>query len=91
MRYRWLGLLLVLAAVLGGYSILRPVNAQADPFPFAIGDTVRFTSPDGGTHQCHIQEMRRTFVRCERDPRVQGRTYWFNVSAMMGVEVKAAK
>ena len=90
MRARWFVSLLALAAALAGYAALRPLDAQADPFPFAIGETVRFTLPDNGVLQCRIEEMRRTFVRCGRDPLVQ-RDYWINVSTVIGLEVKAER
>jgi hypothetical protein len=55
-----------------------------------IEDTVRFTVPNG-TYQCRIEERWQTFVRCARDPVVQGTDYWINVPAMIGVEVKATR
>src|SRR5687767_4418005 len=85
MRARWLALVLVFAAVLGSYAALRPVNAQTAPFPFAVGDTVQFTTPTDRIRDCRIEAIQNTFVRCERPPRVQGGDHWINVSTMSAV------
>ena len=64
MRHPWsVPALLVLAALAGYAAGGRPVQAQPQPLPFAIGETVTI-SLQGGTHRCRIEEIRGTFARC---------------------------
>ena len=64
MRLSWsVPVLVALAAVAGYAAGARPVQAQAEPVPFAIGETVTI-SLQGGTHRCRIEEVRGTFARC---------------------------
>jgi len=91
MRHSWFIPVLLVLTALAGYAALRPLKAQANPFPFAIGDTVRFTRPDNGIQDCRIAEIRQTLVRCGRDPLVTEEGYWINPPAMLGFAVKAAK
>jgi len=95
MRQPWFVSLLVLAAVLAGYAVAaRPINAQAESFPFAVGDTVNFTMPDHGTQRgCQVEQVRGMFVRCAHadDTRVARGVSWVNVSALLRVEVVTDK
>ena len=64
MRHSWsVPVLLVLAALAGYATGARPVQAQPQPLPFAIGETVTI-SLQGGTHRCRIEEIRGMFARC---------------------------
>ena len=64
MRYSWTVFVLLALAALAGYAAgARPVKAQAQPLPFAIGETVTF-SLQGGTHRCRVEEIRGAFARC---------------------------
>ena len=64
MRHPWTVPVLLVLAALAGYAVgTRPVQAQAQPLPFAIGETVTI-SLQGGTHRCRIEEIRGTFARC---------------------------
>ena len=64
MRNPWTVALLLVLAALAGYAVsTRPVQAQAQALPFAIGETVTI-SLQGGTHRCRIEEIRGTFARC---------------------------
>lgn len=56
--------LLVLAALVGYAVGTRPVEAQAEQFPFATGQVVTLTLEGSGTHRCLIEEIRGTFARC---------------------------
>jgi hypothetical protein len=90
MRSSWSVAMLVVAVAVGGYAAgSRPVLAQADPLPYAVGDRVMFTHPGGGSQNCQIEEVRGLFVRC--GPRYQGRASWTNVSAMLAVDVTVPK
>ena len=74
MRHPWSVPALLALAALAGYAIgPRPLQAQAQPLPFAIGETVTI-SLQGGTHRCRIEEIRGTFARCgdPADPPVGG-------------------
>ena len=64
MRHPWsVPVLLALAALAGYATGTRPVQAQAQTLPFAIGETVTITLQEG-THRCRIEEIRGTFARC---------------------------
>ena len=56
--------LLTLAALAGYATGARPVQAQAEPFPFQVGDNVTFSFQGGGTRPCRIEEMKGVFARC---------------------------
>jgi hypothetical protein len=94
MRKPWLLVLLVLAAALGGYAVAgpQPVNAQAEPFPFAVGDTVRFTKPDYGTRVCQIAEVRGAYIRCGKPREERPReSDWLNASVMIELEIRGTQ
>jgi hypothetical protein len=64
MRHPWSVPVLLALAALAGYAVgTRPVQAQAQLLPFAIGETVTL-SLHGGSHRCRIEEIRGTFARC---------------------------
>ena len=64
MRHSWSVPVLLALAALVGYAVgTRPVQAQAQVLPFAIGETVTITLREG-THRCRIEEIRGTFARC---------------------------
>jgi hypothetical protein len=64
MRHPWsVPVLLALAALAGYAAGARPVQAQGEPLPFAMGETVTI-SIQGGTHRCRIEEIRGMFARC---------------------------
>ena len=64
MRHSWsVPVLLGFAALAGYASGARPVQAQVQPLPFAVGETVTI-SLQGGTNKCRIEEIRGTFARC---------------------------
>jgi hypothetical protein len=64
MRSPWSVPVLLALAVLAGYAVgALPLQAQAQPLPFAIGETVTI-SLQGGAHRCRIEEIRGTFARC---------------------------
>jgi hypothetical protein len=64
MRHRWSVPVLLVLAALAGYAVgARPVQAQAQPWPFALGESVTI-SLQGGTHRCRIEEIRGMFARC---------------------------
>ena len=49
------------------------MQAQAEAFPFQVGDTVTFSLQGGGTRPCRIEEMKAAFARCGNPDR-QGPT-----------------
>ena len=64
MRHPWsVPVLLALAALAGYAAGARPVQAQSQPLPFAIGETVTI-SVQGATNRCRIEEIRGAFARC---------------------------
>ena len=64
MRHPWsVPVLLALATVAGYAAGSRPVQAQTEALPFAIGEIVTI-SLQGGTHRCRIEEIRSMFARC---------------------------
>src|SRR5688500_875911 len=74
---RWSFLALVVG-VLAGYSFTGSSDqAQAEPLPFAVGETVTLsfgkdaTPPSVGTYvECTVAEIRGVFVRCGRRSRI---------------------
>jgi hypothetical protein len=65
MRLPWsVSALLVLAALAGYAAASRPVQAQADPWPFSRGEVITLTLPGDRTHRCTVEEMKGTFARC---------------------------
>ena len=64
MRLSWsVPVLLALAALAGYATGAGPVQAQAQPLPFAIGETVTISLQSGST-RCRIEEIRGAFARC---------------------------
>jgi hypothetical protein len=89
MRHPWsVPVLLVLTALAGYAAGARPVRAQAETFPFHLGDTVTFTFQGGGTRPCRIEEMKGAFARCgnpDRQGPTIGRKHleeWVNVAVV---------
>lgn len=88
MRYPWsVPVLLALAALAGNAVGARSVQAQAEPFPFQVGDIVEFSFQDDGSRQCRIEEIKGTFARCgnpsDHQPFTVGREpphRWVNVA-----------
>ena len=65
MRHPWSVLVLLALVALGGYAAgSRPVEAQAQAFPFLPGETVQFSFQGGGSRTCRIEEMKGVFARC---------------------------
>jgi hypothetical protein len=91
MRHNWFVAVLLALAALAGYAAgTRPVEAQAEAFPFQVGDTVRVSFQNGGTRPCWIQEIRGTFARCGNTADREGPTIgrrapeqeWVNVAVV---------
>jgi hypothetical protein len=90
MRHPWsVPVLLALAALAGYAAGERPVQAQAQPLPFAIGETVTFRYADNGSRDCRITEIKGMFALCESLTQRQGPTFgrpeleeWFNIAAV---------
>ena len=62
MRHPWLApVLLILAAFVGYAAASRPVQAQAEQWPFSSGEVITLTLPGGGTHRCSVEEIKGTF------------------------------
>lgn len=62
----------MLSVVVAGLAVSaaagQSVRAQAEPLPFAVGDTVtlRYTGPQGEwAVECAVKEFRGVYVRCE--------------------------
>jgi hypothetical protein len=68
---RWL-LLMVVVGALVGYSLVTPsVQAQSEPFPFRVGETVTLSYAQdvslpsfGSSIQCTVAEIRGNWVKC---------------------------
>ena len=65
--------LLALAALAGYAAGARPVQAQAQPFPFQVGDLVLFSFQGATSRHCRIEEIKGEFARCG-DPSNRPRT-----------------
>src|SRR5688572_11278746 len=75
MRNSWSVLvLLALAAVAGYATSARPVQAQAEAFPFHVGDIVTFLYEENGSRQCRIEQIHGAFARCGSPVERQGPT-----------------
>ena len=94
MRFPWsVPVLLVLAALAGYATGARPVQAQADSFPFQVGDIVSFYFPDADSRECLIEQVRGAFAKCVNPSDRQGPTigrreppdYWVNVANVESV------
>ena len=89
MRHSWSIPVLLAAAAFAGYAAgARPVLAQAEAFPFQVGDVVTFSFQGGGTRPCRIEELKGAFARCGKPDR-QGPTIgskpleeWVNVAVV---------
>lgn len=56
MRHLWsVPVLLALAALAGYATGARPVQAQAEAFPFEVGDTVTFSFQGDGSRLCRSE------------------------------------
>jgi hypothetical protein len=65
MRNRWLVLCLFLGALVG-YALARsPLQAQAAPLPFTVGDEVTLTYLNERSHSCVVGEVRGIYLRCD--------------------------
>jgi hypothetical protein len=89
MRHPWSVPVLLALAALAGYAVgARPVQAQAEAFPFHVGDTVTFSFQGGGTRPCRIEEMKGAFARCgnpdRQGPRIGSKHLeeWVNVAVV---------
>ena len=95
MLKRWSGVLVVLGLIVG-YSVAgTSVNAQNEPLPFGVGDTVslRFGAPWSAEYNnfttCAVAEIRGSYVRCEAPPAPAGRqtrVMWHNLQSVAVVE-----
>lgn len=94
MRHSWcIPLVLTFAAVAGYAAGSRPVQAQADTWPFSTGETVTFEFTDGGTRQCRVEEIKGGFARCGSLMERQGPTIgrreppedWVNIAVVEGM------
>ena len=91
MRHPWSVPILLALAAAGGYAAgARPVQAQAEAFPFRTGESVVLSFQGGGTRTCRVEEMKGVFARCGDpsessvvrygDP--QRRQQWVNVAVI---------
>jgi len=65
MPHRWsVPVLLILAALAGYAAASRPVQAQAEQWPFSSGEVITLTFPGGATRPCSIEEIKGMFARC---------------------------
>ena len=94
MRYPWCFPVLLALTALAGYAAgARPVQAQAEAFPFQIGDVVTFSFPDDGRRDCRIEDLRGYFARCGNPSQHQTsiigqperREEWVNLAAVKWV------
>lgn len=75
----------MIAAALCAGAWLRPVAAQDQPLPFAVGDKVRLLFWDRGAEPCEVVAIRWTFVLCaEREAKGE----WLNFATSAGVDTK---
>lgn len=57
----------VCLGVLGGAAFAgRPVTAQANPYPFAVGDRIQVRYENDRVSSCAVGEIRGLYIRCDR-------------------------
>jgi hypothetical protein len=98
MRQSWsVPVLLALAALAGYAAGARPVQAQSQPLPFSVGETVTFRFADDGSRDCRITDIKGMFALCESPSEGRGPTFgrpsspeppeeWFNIAVVERVE-----
>ena len=65
MRALWSVPALLFLSALAGYAVgARPVQAQAQFWPFSTGELVTFVYVDGRSRDCRIDEIMGQFARC---------------------------
>ena len=66
------------------------MQAQAEPFPFQVGDIVPFSFADGDSRECLIEQVRGAFAKCVNPSDRRGPTIgrreppdeWVNVASV---------
>jgi hypothetical protein len=59
MRHPWFVAALLAVAAFAGYGVgSRPVQAQSESWPMAIGELVTLTFPGGSTRQCAVEQFK---------------------------------
>lgn len=65
MLNRW-SVVFLLAGSLVGYALAaRPVSAQAEPQPFAVGDQITVTYENERSYTCVVGEFHGGYLRCD--------------------------
>ena len=90
MRHHSLIAVLVGLGALAGYAADAPAQAQSQPLPFLMGETVTFRYADNGSRDCRIGEIRGAFALCLPPAERQGPTYgrpeppeeWINLAVV---------
>ena len=91
MRRPWsVAVLLALAALAGYAAGARPVQAQVDPFPFRLGETVELGFDESRGRKCRVEEIRSPFIRCRNLSPSDRTTRWLNLTQVQWVTAAAA-
>ena len=65
MRHPWsVPVLLAFALLVGSAVGSQPAQAQAEAFPFRVGERVTFSFQGGGSRTCRVEEIKGVFARC---------------------------
>ena len=79
MHRRWLIALVVIAVVVWLQTVSEPVvQAQNDPLPVRVGESIQAHS-----QFCRVQQIHGLFVRCQSDPGDK-QERWLNLGSSSG-------
>ena len=67
MLNRWSAVFVLAGSLLGYALAARPVSAQAERQPFAVGDQITVTYENERAYTCVVGEFHGGYVRCDPD------------------------
>jgi hypothetical protein len=65
MLNRWAVVFFLSGSLLGYAFAARPVSAQAEPYPFAVGDQITLTYENERSYVCVVGEFHGGYLRCD--------------------------
>lgn len=93
----WAGVMLVVGTLAGYAAAGTSIQAQAESWPFSVGETVtlwyaQHAAPAnvGSSVRCTVAEIRSSYVRCGPVSRISGRAdrveRWFSLKYVASIE-----